>query len=350
MASAWLKTPPRPIHHDTAEAARLRQAELTKPPGALGELERIAIRMAGLQGRVRPQASSAWISVFAADHGVAADGVSAFPQAVTAEMIKNFARGGAAISVAARHLGANLEVIDLGTVGGLDGVPGVRHLKLGPGTANFTAEPAMTETQVAVALAEGRAAVLRALTAGAEVFIGGEMGIGNTTSATALACALLDEAPERLAGPGTGLDAAGVAKKIALIDRALARHAGVRRDAHEGLRCLGGFEIAALSGAYIAAAQEGLPVLIDGFIATSAALVAERICPGASEYFLFAHNSAEPGHARLLQAFAQAPILNLGLRLGEGSGAAAALPILRLACALHGGMATFAEAAVSGKR
>jgi len=349
MASAWLKIPPRAVHHDAAEAARLRQAELTKPPGALGDLERIAIRLAGLQGRTRPQVSSAWISVFAGDHGVAAEGVSAFPQAVTAEMIRNFARGGAAISVAARHLAANLEVIDLGTAGGLDGVAGVRHVNLGPGTANFTQGPAMNETQITLALAEGRAAVLRALAGGAETFIGGEMGIGNTTAAAALACALLDETPDHLAGPGTGLGASGVAKKITVIERALARHGGVRRDAHEALRCLGGFEIAALCGAYIAAAQEGLPVLIDGFIATSAALAAERICPGASEYFLFAHTSAEPGHARLLQAFTQAPILSLGLRLGEGSGAAAALPILRLACALHGGMATFAEAAVSGK-
>ncbi len=349
MASAWIKSPPRPINHHAAEAARLRQAELTKPPGALGELERLAIRLAGLQGRTRPQVTSAWISVFAGDHGVAAEGVSAFPQAVTAEMIKNFAQGGAAISVLARHLGATLEVIDLGTVGGLDPVPGVRHLHLGRGTANLAREPAMNEAQIAAALAEGRAAVLRALAAGAEIFIGGEMGIANTTAAAALSCALLGASAAQLAGPGAGLDAAGVARKCQVIEHALARHALASSDPHEALRCLSGFEIAALAGAFVACAQEGLPVLVDGFIASSAALAAERLCPGSSEYFVFGHASAEPGHARLLQAFRQGPILSLGMHLGEGSGAAAALPILRLACALHGGMATFAEAAVSNK-
>jgi nicotinate-nucleotide--dimethylbenzimidazole phosphoribosyltransferase len=349
MVQAWLNSPPRGIDHRAAEAARLRQVQLTKPPGALGELERIAIRLAGLQGRERPQAGNAWISVFAGDHGVAAEGVSAFPQAVTAEMIENFARGGAAISVLARHLAASLEIIDLGTAGGLDGVPGVRHVALGRGTANLTREPAMSDEQLAGALLEGRAAALRALGRGAEVFIGGEMGIGNTTAAAALACALLNDTPANLAGPGTGLDAEGVAHKRAVIERALSLHANHLREPREALRRLGGFEIAALAGAYAACAQEGLPVLVDGFIATAAALAAERLCPGAAEYFFLAHASAEPGHARLVQAFKARPLLALELRLGEGSGAAVALPLLRLACAVHGGMATFAEAAVSAR-
>ena len=349
MAHAWLSKPPRPINHLAAEAARLRQAQLTKPPGALGELERLAIRLAGLQGRERPQAGNVWISVFAADHGVAEEGVSAFPQAVTAEMVKNFARGGAAISVLARHLAASLEVVDLGTAGGLDGVPGVRHVALGRGSANLAREPAMSETQLAAALLEGRAAALRALSAGAEVFIGGEMSIANTTAATALACALLHEKPARLAGPGTGLDAAGVAHKCEVITRALHHHGSALHEPLEALRRVGGFEIAALAGAYICCAQEGLPVLVDGFIASSAALAAERISPGVAEYFLLSHNSAEPGHARLLESFRSRPLLALEMRLGEGSGAAVALPLLRLACALHGGMATFAEAAVSTK-
>lgn len=349
MAYAWLKNPPHVLDHRAAEAARQRQTQLTKPLGALGELERLAIRLAGLQGRERPQANTAFICVFAADHGVAQEGVSAFPQAVTAEMIKNFASGGAAISVLAKHLGASLEVVDLGTAGGLVGVAGVRHVALGPGTANLAREPAMSQSQLTGALLEGRAAALRAKSAGAEVFVGGEMGIANTTSATALSCALLGELPARIAGPGTGLDPAGVAHKCRVIDRALALHGGALEDPLEALRRLGGFEIAGLAGAFIACGQEGLPVLVDGFIASSAALVAERLCPGVAEYFLFSHASAEPGHARLLEALRGRPLLSLDLRLGEGSGAAIALPLLRLACALHGDMATFAEAAVSAK-
>ncbi|CAG1007518.1 nicotinate-nucleotide--dimethylbenzimidazole phosphoribosyltransferase [Burkholderiales bacterium] len=349
MAHAWLKNPPRAVDHLAAEAARERQSQLTKPPGALGELERLAIRLAGLQGRERPQAGNVWISVFAGDHGVAEEGVSAFPQAVTAEMIKNFARGGAAISVLARHLAATLEVIDLGTAGGLDGVPGVRHVALGRGSANLARTAAMSESQLAGALLEGRAAALRALSARAEVFIGGEMGIANTTAATALACALLHEKPARLAGPGTGLDASGVAHKCQVIASALDLHGSALHEPSEALRRVGGFEIAALAGAYVACAQEGLPVLVDGFIASSAALAAERLCPGVGEFFLFSHASAEPGHARLIEALRGRPLLSLDLRLGEGSGAAVALPLLRLACALHGGMATFAEAAVSTK-
>jgi len=239
-------------------------------------------------------------------------------------------------------------VVDLGTAVGLTGVDGVRHLHLGPGTANFTMEPAMTGDQCAQALDAGRASAERARLAGARLFIGGEMGIGNTTAATALACALLDEDPAGLAGPGTGLDSAGVARKVEVIRRGLARHRGHLADPFEVLRRLGGFEIAALAGAYLACAKTGVPVLVDGYISTAAALAAERLCPGTAAWFIQAHASAEPGHARLLAALAARPLLDLGMRLGEGSGAAVAVPLLRLACALHNGMATFAEAGVSG--
>lgn len=372
----WLASPPHPLDETARAAATDRQAQLTKPPGALGELETLAIRLAEMQGVECPAVDPVWISVFAADHGVAAEGVSAFPQAVTGEMVKNFARGGAAISVAANALGAKLEVINLGTVTDLPTLSGVADLRLGPGTANFAIEPAMTQEQCARALNAGRHSAERARLAETRLYIGGEMGIANSTSAAALSCALLGETPEHLAGPGTGLDAAGVAHKADVIRRGLelygylhsepaageavqsepgppaegGREAGIwGEEACDALTRLGGFEIAALTGAYLACAKMGVVVVIDGFISTSAALAAERICPGTAAWFLHAHASAEPGHARLLAALQAKPLLRLGMRLGEGSGAAVTVPLLRMACALHGGMATFAEAGVSNK-
>ncbi|MGZ8245929.1 nicotinate-nucleotide--dimethylbenzimidazole phosphoribosyltransferase [Methylomagnum sp.] len=345
----WLADPLAQPDATAARAAAERQAMLTKPPGALGRLESLVIRLAALQGDPLPTAERARIVVFAADHGVAAEGVSAFPQSVTAAMIRNFAAGGAAVSVLARALGAELEVLNLGTVEPLEPIAGVVDGRLGPGTAHFTEGPAMTEAQLAAALNYGRDAADRASRDGTQVFIGGEMGIDNTTAATALAAALLNEPPDNLAGPGTGLDAAGRRHKVAVIERALALHTGDSPPPLEILRRLGGFEIAALAGAYLRCAQRGLPVLVDGFIATAAALMAELVRPGAGGWLLYSHASAEPGHARLLMALEAKPLLDLGLRLGEGSGAAVALPLLRLACALHRGMATFAEAGVAGK-
>jgi nicotinate-nucleotide--dimethylbenzimidazole phosphoribosyltransferase len=346
----WLSIPAATPDAGARAAAEARQAALTKPPGALGRLEDLAVRLAALQGTERPSVDRVHITVFAGDHGVAAEGVSAFPQAVTAEMVRNFARGGAAINVAARALGASLEVINLGTAFDTGPLAGVKDYRLGRGTANFTEAPAMTEHQLACALAAGRHAAERARLNGARLFIGGEMGIGNTTAAAALACALLDAPPERLAGPGTGLDAHGVARKTEVIRRALACHRDHHGTPREALRRLGGFEIAALAGGYIACAHVAVPALVDGFISSVAALAAARLCPGAERWFLFSHASAEPGHRCVLEALGAQPLLDLGMRLGEGSGAAAAVPLLRLACALHNDMATFAEAGVSGGR
>ena len=345
----WLSVPVAPLNEIAQGEAELRQTQLTKPPGALGQLETLAIRLAAMQGTPRPTLERVHIAVFAADHGVAAEGISAFPQAVTAEMVRNFARGGAAICVLARQLGATLEVLNLGTVVETGPLVGVRDINLGSGTANFAKTAAMSPEQLARALLAGRKAVQRVKQDDAHLFIGGEMGIGNTTSAAALACALLDAPPTLLAGPGTGLDAHGVSHKIKVIRAALTLHLEPGLDSMEMLRRLGGFEIAALTGSYVACAQLGLPVLIDGFIATAAALVATRILPGSDQWFLYAHASAEPGHACILEALKAQPLLNLGMRLGEGSGAAVAVPTLRLACALHNEMATFAEAGVSGK-
>ena len=345
---AWLDEEPKPLNSEATAAARARQGELTKPPGALGDLETLAISFAGWQGRVQPSIERVHISVFAADHGVTEEGVSAFPAAVTAEMIRNFVRGGAAISVLARALNATLEVINLGTVGQAV-IAGAHDVALGPGTANFVNGPAMTDAQLDGALEAGRQSAERALAGGAQLYIGGDMGIGNTTAAAALACALLSARPEALAGPGTGLDERGVARKATVIRRALDKHSGHLQTPRDALQRLGGFEVAALVGAYLRCAQLGLPALIDGFIAGAAALTASRMRAGAKGWWLFAHRSKEPGHAAILTALEARPLLDLGLRLGEGSGAAVAVPLLRLACQLHAGMATFAEAGVSGK-
>ena len=349
MTMHWLETPAHPIDQAILAAAQARQGQLTKPPGSLGYLEQIAVRLAAMQGTQQPDLSRVRITVFAADHGIADEGVSAFPQAVTGQMIANFAHGGAAISVLARNLGARLEVVDVGSKTDSAALPGVIVSKAGEGTANFRRHPAMSDAQLAAALQTGRDAVTRALKDDAQLFIGGEMGIANTSAATAVACALLGKSALEIAGPGTGLDAAGVVRKAKVIDDALALHRPALTSPLAILRHVGGFEIAALAGAYIASAQSGLPVLVDGFIASSAALLALRIRPDVADWLFFGHASAEPGYVHLMQALNARPLLNLGLRLGEGSGAAAALPILRLAAALHGQMATFAEAGVAGK-
>jgi nicotinate-nucleotide--dimethylbenzimidazole phosphoribosyltransferase len=327
------------------EAARSRQDQLTKPTGALGRLEALAIELAGLQHSDRPCADRVPIVVFAGDHGIAAQGVSAYPQEVTIAMMANFAAGGAAISVLARELGLALEVVDAGTLAGAP-MPGVVTDKPRRGSRDFSKEAALTAADLAFAFDCGARAVTRAVASQPDLVILGEMGIGNTTSAAAIAAALLKRRAETLTGLGTGLDAAGRARKADIIDAALARH-GLGEASPEQILCaVGGFEIAAISGAIVAAAHRRVPVLIDGFIASVGALAASRLNPSCRPYLIFSHRSAEQGHRLVLEALEARPLLDLDLRLGEGSGAALALPILRLACALHNGMATFAEAAV----
>lgn len=347
MTPQWIDDSIQAVNDTSREAAAERQLTLTKPPGSLGRLESLAVRLAGLQGTQRPELERVRIVVFAADHGVAAEGVSRFPQSVTVEMIRNFARGGAAISVAARQLGAALEVVDVGAAREPGAFASVVSARVACATANLLHRPAMEEEQLISACNVGRDAVLRAVEHHAQLFIGGEMGIANTTAATALACALLGVDPETLTGPGTGLDAAGIAHKVAIIRQALERHHSLLDDPWQALRCVGGFEIAALTGAYIACAQQGVPALVDGFIASSAALAAQRLRPEIAPWMFHAHTSAEPGHIRVLESLGAEPLLSLGMRLGEGSGAAVAVPILRMACALHNDMATFGEAGVS---
>jgi nicotinate-nucleotide--dimethylbenzimidazole phosphoribosyltransferase len=327
------------------EAARLRQDELTKPTGALGRLEALAIELASLQHTDRPRAARVPIIVFAGDHGIAAQGVSAYPQEVTIAMMANFASGGAAISVLARELGSALEVVDAGTLADVP-MPGIVTDKPRRGSRDFSKEAALSADDLAFAFGCGQRAVTRAAAHPPDLLILGEMGIGNTTSAAAIAAALLKRSAETLTGLGTGLDATGRARKADIIDAALVHHGLADASPEQILCAVGGLEIAAISGAVIAAAQRRIPVLIDGFIATVAALAAVRLNTSCRPYLIFSHRSAEQGHRLVLEALEARPLLDLDLRLGEGSGAALALPTLRLACALHNGMATFAEAAV----
>ncbi len=344
----WLQQPIPSPSLEMRTQAEHRQAQLTKPAGSLCRMEEMAVRLAALQNTRTPAVDRVRIVVFAGDHGVAAAGISAFPQAVTVEMIRNFSRGGAAIAVLARQLGADLEVVDVGAVADPSPLPRLISRRVGAGTQDFRAQPAMTAEQRDQALEAGREAVERAGDSGTQLLIGGEMGIGNTTSATAILAALLDLSPTLLAGPGTGLTPEGVVHKVQVIETALRHHQAVLTDPLAVLAALGGFEIVALTGFYIAAAQRAIPLLVDGFIAQAAAVAALRIRPDLRPWLFFSHSSAEPGQQAIEAALGIHPLLNLGLRLGEGSGAAIALPLLRLACALHCDMATFAEAAVSG--
>lgn len=321
--------------------------QLTKPPGALGRLESLAIRLASMQGRAKPEINAPFITIFAADHGVAEMGVSAFPQEVTAEMVRNFSRGGAAISVLANSLEASLEVVNVGTVGSLEPLDGVVDARISSGTKNLATTSAMDSSELARALEKGKEAVERATGQGVDIYIGGEMGIANTTAASAVAAALLEESGASIAGTGTGLDAAGVSRKGEIIEQALELHKSNLGDPMDILQHLGGFELAALVGAYIKASQSGLPILVDGFITSVAALAAVRLNSGVREWLIFSHHSAEQGHGKVLDALDANPLLDLGMRLGEGSGAAVAVPLLQQACQLHGEMATFGEAGVS---
>lgn len=327
------------------EAAIARQAQLTKPTGALGRLEQLAIELAGLQQTERPRAACVPIIIFAGDHGVVAQGVSAYPQAVTIAMMSNFAAGGAAISVLARELGSTLEVVDAGTLAEPP-VPGILTDRPRCGTRDFSVEAALEPAELAFAFECGKRAVARAEAGQPDLLILGEMGIGNTTASAAIAAGLLGVSAGEIAGSGTGVDAEGRARKARVIDAALARHGLAAAPPAQILCAVGGLEIAAICGAIIAAAQRRIPVLIDGFIVSVAALAAQRLNPSCQPFLLPSHQSAEQGHRLVLRALNVRPLISLDLRLGEGSGAAIALPLVRLACALHNDMATFAQANV----
>ncbi|MEA2290728.1 MAG: nicotinate-nucleotide--dimethylbenzimidazole phosphoribosyltransferase [Solirubrobacteraceae bacterium] len=327
------------------EAARRRQDQLVKPPGSLGRLEELAVWLAGVSGEERP-ALRPRVVVAAADHGVAAEGVSAYPAEVTGQMLGTVATGRAAVTALAAAVGVPVTVVDAG-VRGAPPMDGVQRLGLAP-SGNLATEPALSREALRTALDAGRELAAAARRRGENVLVGGELGIGNTTPATALACWLTGRAPAELAGPGTGLDPDGVARKAAVVQRALELHGPAIDGPLEALRRLGGGEIAVLTGLALGAGEHGVGLVCDGVIATAAVAIAAELHPDLRAWLLAGHRSAEPAHTALLDHLGLEPVLDLGMRLGEGSGATAALAILRVAAAAHAGMATFAEAGVSG--
>lgn len=313
-----------------AATARAREAQLTKPPGALGRLEEIAAWLAAWQGRHPPIVDHPRVSVFAGNHGVAARGVSAYPVAVTGQMVANFVAGGAAVNQLCKLADADLRVYEMA---------------LDRPTQDFTVEPAMSEAECARAMAYG----MMAVEPGVDLLCLGEMGIGNTASAAALCLALFGGAAQDWTGPGTGVAGAALANKCAVVAAGAERHKDRRGDPLALLQCLGGQELAAIAGAVLAARLAHVPVLLDGYAGTAAAAVLHVLKPGMLDHCLVAHRSAEPGHQKLLAAIGKRPLLDLDMRLGEGSGAALAIGIVKAAIACHTGMATFDEAGVSGK-
>jgi nicotinate-nucleotide--dimethylbenzimidazole phosphoribosyltransferase len=328
--------------------ARRRLDQLTKPPGSLGRLEELAVRLSGIAGVCPPPLHDPVIFTLAADHGVVAQGVSAYPQAVTAQMVENFLRGGAAVNVLAHHAGARVVVADLGVAAPLPRHPDLRDHRVAAGTADMTRGPAMTPEQCARAVEAGLALVETERARGADLIGTGEMGIGNTTAASAIVAALTGASPESVTGPGTGVDAAGRRRKVEAIRRALAVSRPDPADALDTLAKVGGFEIAGLVGVILAGAAARLPVVLDGFIAGAAALVAVTLAPLARHALFASHRSAEPGHAVALGHLALEPYLTLDLRLGEGTGTALFIPLARAAAAIYGEMATFKSAGVDG--
>jgi len=325
--------------------ARERQKRLTKPLGALGKLEDIACWFAARFGTPLPPRLCPAIVVFAADHGVVVQGVSAWPQEVTAQMVRNFAVGGAAINVLAREIGASLSVVDVGVAADLSDLDAIEHGKVRWGSGDITREPAMSKAELADAVSIGESMAKRAIERGANLLIAGEMGIGNTTAAAALICAYTGKSPEEVAGYGAGADQATYQRKLAAIEQALARVDGAPSE--ELLRELGGLEIAAMAGFFRAAAEHGVPAVVDGFIAAAAALAASIWDVRITGWLLASHLSEEKGHALALAELGLVPFFDFGMRLGEGTGAALLVPILQAALALHREMATFDEAGVA---
>ncbi|MDP6605374.1 MAG: nicotinate-nucleotide--dimethylbenzimidazole phosphoribosyltransferase [Dehalococcoidia bacterium] len=341
-----------PPNEDAAARAAERQERLTKPPGSLGRLESLATYIAGLTGSDRPRLARRLLVVAAGDHGVAAHDVSAYPQSVTAQMAANFAGGGAAVSVLADHAGARVRIVDAGVAGDTVDAPGLLRLRLGAGTDDITRGPAMSRELAARTIAEGIAlfeAEHDAAGGGGVDIVGcGEMGIGNSTAAATIVAAVTGRPPRSVTGRGTGIDDDRFEAKIGAVERALEVN---RPDATDGvalLAAIGGFEIGVLAGVYLAAAAARVPAVVDGLISGAAALVATAVEPAVQPYLVASHRSVEPGHSATLEQLALEPLFDLGMRLGEGTGAAIGITLCVAACRLLDEMATFDEAGVDG--
>lgn len=337
-----------PLDVDAMRAAEERQAQLTKPPKALGRLEALSVRLAGIAAEPTPAFRDKVVAVMAADHGVCAEGVSAFPAEVTPGMVANFAAGGAAINVIARHVGARVVVTDVGVNADLGELQNVRQRKVRMGTANMAQGPAMSREEAVRAIAVGIELVDEAVAEGAAMFATGEMGIGNTTASSAVIAALTGRPVADVTGRGTGIAPDALPHKVAVIERALQVNKPDPDDPVDVLARVGGLEIAAMAGVVLGAAAHRCPVVMDGFISAAAALAAARLCPQAREYILPSHVSIEIGHQAVLEELGLTPLFDLQMRLGEGTGAALAMSIIDAAAKTLAEMATFASAGVAG--
>jgi len=338
-----------PLDEQAMAEARLRQDQLTKPTGSLGRLEDLSVLLAGITGNAIPAFPGKAVTVMAADHGVTAEGVSAYPAEVTPAMVANFAAGGAAINAIARHVGARVVVTDVGVNADLSALKGIRHRKVRLGTANMAEGPAMSREEALRAIAVGLDLVEELVSEGISMFATGEMGIGNTTAAAAVIAALTGRPAAEVTGRGTGIAIEALARKVAVVERALAVNRPRADDPVDVLAKVGGLEIAALAGVILGAAAARTPVIMDGFISGAAALAAVRVCPAAAAYLLPSHLSAEPGHQVVLDELGLVPLFDLGMRLGEGTGAALAMSILEAAVKTLAEMATFESAGVANR-
>ncbi len=339
----------RPLDEGATAAARERQNQLTKPAGSLGRLEGLAVQLAGITGQVQPKLPRKAVVVMAADHGVTAEGVSAFPAEVTPQMVLNFLHGGAAINVLARRSGARVVVVDVGVASTMAPQDGLILRKVAPGTRNLAVQPAMTREEAAKALLVGVEVVEAEIAKGLDLVGTGDMGIGNTTASSAVVTVLTGRPAAEVSGRGTGIDDAGLARKIQAIERGIQVNQPDPSDPLDVLAKVGGLEIAGLAGVILGGAAHRLPVVIDGFISGAAALVAARLCPALVPYMIASHQSVEVGHRVLLQQLGLRPLLNLEMRLGEGTGGAIAMHLIDDALAIQSEMATFAEAGVAEK-
>lgn len=339
----------QPLDEDAMQAARERQAQLTKPAGSLGRLEEISIQLAGITGQSRPRFKQPAVITMAADHGVALQGVSAYPREVTPQMVLNFLRGGAAINVLARHVGARVVVVDMGIASNLEPDSDLVIVKIALGTRDFSQGPAMTRDQARQAVEAGMRVAMREMERGADMLATGDMGIGNTTASSAIVAAFTGRPMAEVTGRGTGVDDAGLARKVAVIERALEVNRPDPLDGWDVLSKVGGFEIGGLAGVMLGAAAQRTPVVIDGFISGAAAMIACTLAPQAQPYLIAAHRSVEIGHRVMLEHLRLKPLFDLDLRLGEGTGAALGISLCQAACKILDEMATFGEAGVAAK-
>ena len=337
----------KPIDSSAMAAAQSRQNSLTKPQGSLGRLEELSVQIAGIRGEAIPKLDHKAIITMAADHGVVAEGVSLYPQTVTRQMVLNFLKGGAAINVLAGHIGARVIVVDMGVTGGFQPLPGLLCKMIDSGTKNMAREPAMTYQQATDALEAGIEVVRDETSKGLDIIGAGDMGIGNTTAGSAVFAAISSQPVAKITGRGTGIDDKQLAHKVSVIERALSINQPNPKDPIDVLAKVGGFEIGGLAGVILAGAARGIPVVIDGFISGAAALIATSLSPQVKDYLIAAHVSAEVGHKFILDYLGLKPLLNLNMRLGEGTGAALGIFLAEAAVRTLSQMATFAEAGVS---